>query len=308
MLKNNSVLTEGALLLAFFTVLLLVAVYVPIIGIAASLILPLPLMLFSSKYSLRNSLFVFLGSLILGFIVGGPIALPIAFAVGSTALVMGWGIRNHWNKMRIFMAATFALLINIVLGFVSSIALLGVNMVEESLNESRDTYTSLFNGLGQETDQALKESMNDSIDLIQTLTPAMFLGIAAATALLFIWVNFPLLKKLGVTVPAFKPFRKWVLPKSILWYYLIVLIVPIFAQPEEGTYLFNAVMNVLYVLQTLLAVQGLSFLYFLGHHKGWSKGILILLTIISIPLLYLVRILGIIDLGFNLRQRLQRKS
>jgi uncharacterized protein YybS (DUF2232 family) len=308
MLKNNRVLMEGALMLAFFTGLLLLTVYVPVLGLAVFFILPLPLMLFSSKHPLMNSLIVLLGSLVLGLLVGGPIALTLAFAIGTTAIVMGWCIKEKWDKLRIFMAATFTLLINIVLGYVLSIVFLNLNLIEDSLEESKSTYYSLFEQVGQEPDQKLIESLESSINLIQTLTPTMFLGMAASSALLFIWINFPILKKLGIEVPVFKPFREWMLPKSILWYYLIVLVVSMIAQPEQGTYLYTAVMNVLYVLQTLMAVQGLSFLYFLGHLKGWSKGILVLITIISIPLLYLVRILGIIDLGFNLRQRLQRKS
>ncbi|WP_175989839.1 YybS family protein [Bacillus sp. Marseille-Q1617] len=307
-MKNNRVLTEGVLMLVSFTGLLLLTVYIPILGIAAFFVLPLPLMIFSSKHALMRSLFVFAGTLVLGFLVGGPIALMLAFAVGTTAIVMGWCIKEKRDKLRILMAATFTLLINIVLGFILTIAIFNINIVEDSLEESKTTYYSLFEQIGQEPDQKLVESLESSINLLQTLTPTMFLGMAASTALIFIWVNFPLLKRLGVTVPVFKPFREWMLPKSILWYYLIILVVSMIAQPEQGSYLYTAVLNVLYVLQTLMAVQGLSFLYFLGHFKGWSKGILVLITIISIPLLYLVRILGIIDLGFNLRERLQRKS
>ncbi len=199
-------------------------------------------------------------------------------------------------------------MINIVIGFVLSIAFFNINIVEDSLKESKTTYYSLLEQVGHEQDQRIIESLNSSIQLIQTLMPALFLGMAAIGALLIIVINFPILKRLGIPVPVFKPFREWMLPKSILWYYLLVLVVSMIAQPEEGTYLYTAILNVLYVLQTLMAVQGLSFLYFFAHYKGWSKGILVGITIISFPLLYIVRILGIIDLGFNLRERLQRKS
>ncbi|MGR3766336.1 YybS family protein [Rossellomorea sp. NS-SX7] len=307
-MKNTRVITQGALMLAIFTVLLLMVLYVPFLGTLAFFVLPLPLIFFSARHSFVNSLYVLLGAMVLSFFVGGPVALPLGLAFGSLAMVMGWGIRNQWDKLRIFMSSTFILLINIVIGFVLSIAFLNINIVEDGLKESKTTYYSLLEQVGQEPDQKFIESLNSSIQLIQTLMPAFFLGMAAIFALLFIWVNFPILKRLGVNVPVFKPFREWMLPKSILWYYLIVLLVSMIAQPEQGTYLYTAVLNVLYVLQTLMAVQGLSFLYFLGHFKGWSKGSLVLITIISLPLLYLVRILGIIDLGFNLRQRLQRKS
>ncbi|NQD66171.1 YybS family protein [Bacillus haikouensis] len=308
MLKNTRVITEGALMLAIFIVMLLMVLYVPFLGSLAFLVLPLPLMLFSSRNSLLNSIYVFLGSLALSFFIGGPFALPVAFAIGSTAIVLGFGIKMKWDKLKIFLSSAFALLLNIVFGYVVSIAIFNMNLVEDSLEQSKATYYSLFEQVGQEPDQRLIDSLESSIQLIQTLMPTLFLGLAAGMAIVFIWVNFPILKRLGVNVPVFKPFREWMLPKSILWYYLIILVISMIAQPEQGTYLYTAIINVLYVLQTLMAIQGLSFLYFLGHNKGWSKGILVLITIISIPLLYLVRILGIIDLGFNLRERLQRKS
>ncbi|TMU83894.1 DUF2232 domain-containing protein [Bacillus sp. BHET2] len=307
-MKNPRVLTEGALMLAIFTVLMLLSLYVPLIGSLAFFVLPLPFILFSSKYSLPNSLYVVIGSLGLSFLFGGLIALPVAFMVATTGVVIGWCVKAKVDKMRLFMASSLTLVINIVIGYVFSILFFGVNIIEDSLAESKATYYSLFEKIGQEPDKKLVDSLESSIDLIHTLLPTMFVGIAVTLALAFILINFPILKRLGREVPVFRPFREWKLPKSILWYYLITLVLSMILQPEKGTFMYTALLNVLYVLQTLMAVQGLSFLYFFAHQKGWSKGILVLITIISIPLLYLVRILGIIDLGFDLRQRLQRKS
>ncbi|WP_406685979.1 YybS family protein [Rossellomorea vietnamensis] len=307
-MRNPRVLTEGALMLAIFTVLMLLSLYVPLIGTLAFFVLPLPLILFSSKYSLWNSILVLIGSLGLSFLFGGLLALPVAFMVATTGVVMGWCVRARIDKMRLFMAASLTLVINIVIGYVVSILFLGVNIIEDSLKESKAAYYSLFKTLGQEPDKKLVDSLESSIDLVQTLMPTLFVGISVVLALIFILVNFPIMKRLGRDVPVFKPFREWKLPKSILWYYLITLVLSMILQPEKGTYAYTALINILYVLQTLMAVQGLSFIYFFAHLKGWSKGILVLITIISIPLLYLVRILGIIDLGFDLRQRLQRKS
>ncbi|MCA1061106.1 YybS family protein [Rossellomorea aquimaris] len=307
-MRNPRVLTEGALMLAIFTVLMLLSLYVPFIGTLAFFVLPLPLILFSSKYSLWNSIYVLIGSLGLSFLFGGLVALPVAFMVATTGVVIGWCVKAKVGKMRLFFAASLTLVLNIVIGFVVSIQFFGVNMIEDSLKESKAAYSSIFETLGQEPDKKLIDSLERSIDLVQTLIPTLFVGISVVLALLFIVINFPIMKRLGREVPVFKPFRDWKLPKSILWYYLLTLVLSMILQPEKGTYAYTALINVLYVLQTLMAVQGLSFLYFFAHVKGWSKGILVLLTIISIPLLYLVRILGIIDLGFDLRQRLQRKS
>ncbi|BCB06091.1 YybS family protein [Bacillus sp. KH172YL63] len=307
-MKNPRVLTEGALMLAIFTVLMLLSLYVPLIGSLAFFVLPLPLMLFSSKYSLVNSFYVLLGSLALSFLFGGLVALPVTFMVATTGVVIGWCVKAKVDKMKLFLAASVTLVLNIVIGFVFSILFFGVNIVEDSVTESKAAYISIFEKIGLVPEKELVESMDQAIEMFRTLLPTMFVGIGVGLALVFILVNFPIMKRLGREVPVFKPFREWKLPKSILWYYLITLVLSMVLQPEKGSYIYTALFNVLSVLQTLMLVQGFSFLYFFAHMKGWSKGILVLITVISIPLLYLVRILGIIDLGFDLRQRLQRKS
>ena len=295
-------------MLTIYAALLVLSLYVPIIGLAAFCLLPLPIMIYSSKYSFSNALFLLVGVILISGLAGGLVSLPLAFSIGTTSIVIGWGIKEKFDKIRVFMMATLSLVVNIVVWYAVSIRFFHLNVVEESLTESKDMYSSLFNQMGQNPDQALMNDLESTMDLFQTLMPTLFLGMAAFLALVFLGINFPIMKRLGIDVPVFKSFREWQFPKSILWYYLITLVLSILFQPEKGSYLYLAIINVLYVLQFLMAVQGLSFLYYFSFSKGWPKWILVFITIISIPLLYIVRILGIIDLGFDLRQRLKRKS
>ncbi|MEH7584161.1 DUF2232 domain-containing protein, partial [Priestia megaterium] len=108
------------------------------------------------------------------------------------------------------------------------------------------------------------------------------------------------------------PFREFKLPKSILWYYLIALILsfPSF-NIEQGTFMYVAIINIVMGLQMLVVLQGISFIFYFSHQKGYAKAIPIVVTILAliIPIiLQIVRILGIIDLGFNLRKQLDTKK
>lgn len=106
------------------------------------------------------------------------------------------------------------------------------------------------------------------------------------------------------------PFREWKLPQSIVWYYLIVIVLGMM-NLEKGSLPYLAVINLSALLQLLLIIQGLSFVYYFFHKKGFSIGFPITITVftIFIPyLLQLVRILGIIDLGFALRGRIKGSS
>jgi uncharacterized protein YybS (DUF2232 family) len=309
-LKNTRLLTEGALLLAVFVVLLLISIYVPILWIISFLFLVLPFILFSAKHPFKYSLLMLIGACILSALLGTFLAVPLALASGTTGIVMGWFIKEKKDKVTLFIASSLTMLVNIVAQYALSIVLFDIDMIQDTIKLMKESFNQsadMLANFGQSVDGEVMEQFNNSIDLIGTLTPTLFLMSAFLLVLLFILVNFPILKRLGIDTPKFKPFREWKLPKSILWYYLLVLVLSITIQPETGSYYYTALINLLYVLQTLMAVQGLAFIFFYSHLKGWSKGLLTLVIIVSIPLLYIVRILGIIDLGFDLRQRLQRK-
>lgn len=48
-MKNAHKLTEGALFLAIFAVLLLITIYIPVLGVVVNLFIPLPFIMFSAK-------------------------------------------------------------------------------------------------------------------------------------------------------------------------------------------------------------------------------------------------------------------
>ncbi|MEH6878471.1 DUF2232 domain-containing protein, partial [Priestia megaterium] len=97
-----------------------------------------------------------------------------------------------------------------------------------------------------------------------------------------------------------------------LWYYLIALILtfPMF-NFEQGSFMYIVILNMLALLQMLVVLQGISFIFYFSYQKGYAKAIPIVVTILAliIPIiLQIVRILGIIDLGFNLRKQLDTKK
>jgi uncharacterized protein YybS (DUF2232 family) len=120
-------------------------------------------------------------------------------------------------------------------------------------------------------------------------------------------VSVPVLKRLKLSVGTWPPFRQIMLPKQLLWYYLLVLVATFFPL-EKGTFAYIAVINLYYLLQLLFMIQGFSFLYHVADRKNIAKGIVVIGTLFCFffPfLLYLIAILGIIDLGFELRKRVQ---
>ena len=98
------------------------------------------------------------------------------------------------------------------------------------------------------------------------------------------------------------------LPRAILWYYLIVLSINLFVQPEFGSTFYVVMLNCWMVLGVLLTLQGISFIHYVIDAFHYPAFLKVLATIFAIPMYNFIVLLGIIDLGFNLREWVKVKS
>ncbi|MGD7045605.1 YybS family protein [Jeotgalibacillus proteolyticus] len=298
---------EGAVLTAIFAVLLSVTVYVPPLGSIIQLVLVFPYIIYSSKYSFKSSLLMIAAGIGASAIVGTAAAIPFAFAFSTAGVLMGWMIKENKSKLLIFISSTLIFIFHVLLFYVGSILLLGINLIDDlfnALNEFFQEFISQSEAAGVDVAD-LSEQWTGYIGTLELLMPTWIVATVAVWTWLILLINFPLAKRFSVKVPRFNPFHELSFPKSVIWYYLIVLILALVSAPDEGTTFAFALLNLQAGLELIMLVQGLSFIHFWGHLKGWGKGRLILFTIIGMMLNPFTRILGIIDLGFDLRERLR---
>nr|WP_263324001.1 YybS family protein [Neobacillus sp. Marseille-Q6967] len=313
-MKNVRTLTEGAILLAIYVVLLLLTVYVPFMALLSTWFAAVPFILFATKNEWKTIIVFFISSLILSFIVGTVTALPMAFIFGSTGSVLGYLIQKQKPRMMIFLSGSFVFLVNLILIYILSILFLNVNIVAESVESMKTTLNmsaDLLKNFGdpQEMEQMM-EQYNKGLDLMITLIPTLFVLMSFAFVLIIQLVSVPIIKRFGVKVNQWTRFKDITLPKSLLWFLVITLLLSMFLNPEEGTYLYAALINLTYILQFLMMFQGFTFLFFYLDQKGISKPVKVFIAIIVfvVPIfLYIVAILGIIDLGFELRKKLVKE-
>ncbi|TFE01452.1 YybS family protein [Jeotgalibacillus salarius] len=308
---NTLKLTEGAMMTAFFAVLLLITVYVPFISVVSGLFLLMPFLLYSVKYSIRASLLMFAASLGVAGIVGGVFSIPIAILYGTTGVVMGWLVQQGKSKFMIFMISTLVFAVNLVVQYLFSILLFGVNMIDEFftlMDDSLEQAISLYSAAGIDTGN-VQEQFAQVMLTFETLLPSLIVLSSALLIWIMMIINFPLVKRLTKRdLPNFESFRNLSLPKNVIWYYLIILLTALIATPEQGTMFAYALINLQFGFELLMVLQGLAFIHFYGHSKGWSKSLLVILTILGVLINPLTRILGIIDLGFDLRKRISAKK
>lgn len=308
---NTLRLTEGAMMTAFFTVLLLITVYVPFISAVSAFFLLLPFLLYSVKYSIRASLVVLAASIGVAGIAGSLFSIPIAILYGTTGVVMGWLVQQGKSKFMIFMISTLVFAVNLVMQYLFSILLFGVNMIDEFftlMDDSLEQAISVYTAAGIETGD-VREQFAQIMITFETLLPSLVVLSSALLIWIMMLINFPLVKRLAKKdMPKFEAFRNLSLPKNVIWYYLVILLTTLIATPEQGTMFAYALINLQFGFELLMVLQGLAFIHFYGHLKGWSKSLLVILTILGVLINPLTRILGIIDLGFDLRKRITEKK
>lgn len=296
-------LTMGAMMIAIFTILLAISFYVPILNIVTSFFIALPIIWYSIKFDRNAAILVTVVSMGMSFFVGGLLALPLAFIHAPLGLVIGDSIRRKKSKLYLFIAAGMMFLFTTVVQYLVAVLLLGINPIEEFLVMVRESYEQSGNML--ERYGALPEGYDklvaETLSMFEIVLPSIIIIAVFVSALIIIILNLPVLKRLGVDVPKFPPFREMRLPKAVLWYYLVVLIVSLFVELEKGTFAFMVFANATIVLRGLLFLQGISLIHFYIYEQKWPKWAVIVATILAFPLQSFVLLLGVIDLGFNIR-------
>lgn len=314
-MKNVRKLTEGAISLAAFTVLLLITIYIPPVGAFLNLILPLPFMLFAAKNELKNIVAFFLAAILLSFLAGSFMGLGLMLLYGAIGVIIGFMLQKNKSRTSILIVSSLVFMAGLIIYYVISVAFLKLNIIHEltaALNDAVNNSQSMLKALGQEGQiEQIKKQYTDQLKMIETLVPYFLIMMSITAVFIIQWINFPILKRFGVSVQPWGSFRNLSLPRSLLWYYLIALGVNILAQPQEGTYLYTVVINATNILNLFLLFQGLAFIFYIFYQKSVSKGFNALVVILAfmIPIVhYIILMLGIIDLGFDYRKRFKKKE
>ncbi|MFC5543034.1 MAG: YybS family protein [Bacilli bacterium] len=310
-MPNNQTqrLTHGAMMIAIFAILIAIAYYVPIISLVATLFAPLPIAWYSAKYDRASSIILGVLGCIVTFFFGGIVILPFSMIFAVCGVVMGDALRTGKSKAYLFMATGISLLITFAIQYIISVKLFNMDFIKESFQLMRDSYMQSFQFAENLTGETpiTEEVLNLMFQQMEIAIPATVTLAVFFMAFLLISINLPILKRLGIAVPKFSAFKDLRLPRTILWIYLIVLSIQLFVRPELGTSLYIIILNFSMVLWVLLTIQGISFLHFVLDAYKAPKFLKGLATVLSIPLYNFVMLIGILDLGFDIRSYVSGK-
>lgn len=302
MQDNARKMTYGAMMIAIFAILLAITVYVPLLGIITIFFVPLPIILYRLRYDRAASILVATTGIFVS-LLGGIALFPFAILFGLLGLVIGDTVQTGKTKLYTFMASGLTILVITMLSYVATIALLGINVIEEMLQALQASQREILSLMGsfKEVPKDFEQQMQATMDLAIASIPSAFILTSFSLGLIIVIVNLAIAKRLGHETPKFPPFRSLKLPMITIWSYLLILLLPLLMTVDEDTTLYLIVVNATAILRLLFAVQGLALIHHYMYEMKLPIWVTIISTIIAVLLTPITILLGILDIGMNIR-------
>lgn len=305
-------LTEGGVLAAVTVVMALVGVYVPILGMIAILLWPLPVIVLIVRHGLRwGVMAVVVASLLTAAIVEPSTALRLAIAFGPVGLALGLGYRRGWSGVKLFTVSMVVSMIAKVAGLLLVFFLTGIEpfsgqfaMMDESFAQAADMYRSM--GMSEEQIAASEQNFVQNMNLVKLLVPLIVVMMGLMDTMINYIVGGKILTRLGETVPTFPPFMEWRMPSAFLYAFCLSLIGVYFGSTRDIPLLYKASYNVIMACTLVGLVQGISLYQYIMNYYRWSKivrGILLVLIFMNGILLQIFSFVGLLDTVFDYRKR-----
>ncbi|WP_178896599.1 YybS family protein [Bacillus altitudinis] len=313
-MKQTKALVEGAIMISIFAVMTLFYLYVPLLAIIFFMAAPIPIILYTIRHGLKKGIAAGAIGIVISFLIGsinGLLSAPMLIAVG-----VGMGVfYSRRQPGQAIITGALIYLFSFLIYFVVSVQLFQVDILgvaKELIDQIMPMVESTLKQSGasdQEIAKQLKQFREMQDTALNSLPVALLIFV---TLMSFVnhWFVRPLIKRFVPDMPALKKFKDMRLPKSMVWYYLLTLLLMLI-QPEKGSFLSLVQTSAFQILFILVLIQGFSFIFYYCHEKNISKVVpifAVVLTILFPPIGVIVRIIGIADIGFDLREKVKTNN
>ena len=283
-----------------------VCALVPILGLAGTVVLPIPIMVYRTKLGRQEAAIIaaaalgvvglFGGSLeilffgmflLIGFVLGE--LLPRGVSIEKTALIA---------CAAVFGAGIAGLALH---GLTNGVGL--TEVVSEAARHNLEMTLALYHQMGVSEEQIL--FLEDAMQVIQSVLVGMMPALVAASTLMVVWVSLllarPVFRRLGLSLPDYGPLDHWKAPELLVWAAIasgVLLMLPGFGLKMIG-------LNGLIVLMTVYFLQGIAVVAFYLHKKQVPRPVRVMLYfIIAVQQLIMLVVIGVgfFDTWFNFRK------
>lgn len=293
------------------TILLLLSVITPL-SIITFCLLMIPVIVQFVKLDTKRFLLHYGASLAIVYVLtssvlggwAGILLVSMSLFFLPPVIQMGNLYKKRAPARSVLTIGTVTLLAELLLSLVVSY-MFGLNLIDkikQFMQESINTLPDQLKGM-----LALDQDL--LIQLMSQMLPLYMIGISLVLVVIAHWLSRKILNRSGEAIPAFKPMREWMLPRSFVWYYMIALFMEFFVKDTNSIF-FTILINLLPLLTAAFAIQALAFLFFVAHTNRWNRTLPIagiVLLLIFPPAYFIFSMLGVFDVAFPIRERMTRK-
>ena len=306
-------MTEGAILSAITALLGIISYYIPFLTLLV-FIWPIPIIILGKRHGLGVSILATISAgILLSLFTPLLYSVPIILMYGSLGIVLGYGYYKKLGPFKTIIGGYLVSLIStiVLLQFYSMFTGISImTEISQTLRLTLEEAGNLYKSMGMDMtilDDASKQ-MEDVINQMAQLFPATLLLIPIIVTMVNMVVSGKILKRLGHEIIEVPPFRKWKLPNHASIGLFLIITIAILGQYFKIPSFDIVYRNLVYLTLILFTVQGLSFVNQYFYAKGASRVITIIsfVMVFIIPLVHtLVQLIGIVDVMFNLRDRIK---
>lgn len=242
-------------------------------------------------------------------VVFHPIYLLLLLIFTLPAIVMGHAYKTRKSALFALMAGSGMMLAEYLLLLLVGSVIFQFDLssyiedvVKLTIEPLTNTSNQMINGFAW-----TPEMTEDVAKQTQLMIPFALVVTSMVMAFITHAIARPILNVMGVVVSKLPPAREWRMPRALIWYYFLALLIEVISRQSDGTYWTMIAMNLSPLINLGFMIQAIGFFFFLSHTKKWNPVIpyfLAALVFFIGPL----RIIGIIDLAFPLREAISKSK
>lgn len=296
----------------------------PLIGLPLMLLYSVPVLIVTYEIGLVAGVTCSLAAASLLLVLSGP-ALSMIFLLtfamqgiflGSAAKKIKAGVDLVFSGLLISM---FCKIVTVLVfsGVLAFSGLSGVNILSPGVEEIEKSvlimWQSYLSKLTPAETQKFTEQLRLAIDTYVLLIPSFLIMFSCVEVMVNYFVSSNYHKKLtGNSYFSLPDFERWHFPKNILLAYVLGFTCEFLSEKRPDVILFKQVgINLVTITQALFVIEGLAVVYYLTRQRGFSR-IFNIAMLVAVPLVAVLRgifsLVGIIDIGFDLRKRFGRND
>ena len=195
-------------------------------------------------------------------------------------------------------------------GTLACLKLVSKQSILDGLRETMDTTLDQATQSGQMTIHAA-DMMRQTYEYLLQIIPGLMISFVIIGILFIYFEGTALLHRTGEEMKNYFPFRELSFPRRLIHGFLLMFVLGLIAGATGIVSRDVLLLNICIVMWTLVCVQGISVLAFLWHRPHFPRFIFIVLAVMicfSVVGTVVFFLVGMVDLVFNIRRRLDAKQ